>query len=94
MGPFPLKGSPGDDGATSFRNGDLKKRLRVSVIWPKPEEDFELDVSRSHRCGVALVKRFRGHLRYKNLEGIVKCIVRFRSQGLYTVNIITKLLVL
>lgn len=49
MGPFlgtvgPLKGRPGDDGATSFRNGDLKKRLRVSVSWPKLEEDFELDV--------------------------------------------------
>ena len=49
MGPFlgtvgPFKGRPGDDGATSFRNGDLKKRLRVSVSWPKLEEDFELDV--------------------------------------------------
>ena len=40
-----IEREPGDDGATSLRNGDLKKRLRVGVSRPKLEEDFELDAS-------------------------------------------------
>ena len=41
-----MKGRPGDDGATTFRNEDLKKRLRV-VSGLKLEENLELNVNGS-----------------------------------------------
>ena len=41
-----LKVRPGDDCATTFRNEDLKKRLRL-VSGLKLEENLELDVSGS-----------------------------------------------
>ena len=53
MGPFPrntmaalLKERPGDDAATTFRNKDLKKRLR-EVSGLKLEENLELNVDGS-----------------------------------------------
>ena len=50
-----LKVRPGDDGATTFRNEDLKKRLRM-VSGLKLEENLELDVSCS-QCGDILKVR-------------------------------------
>ena len=41
-----LKVRPGDDGATTFRNEDLKKRLRM-VSGLKLEEDLESNMSSS-----------------------------------------------
>ena len=44
-----LKVRPGDDCAATFRNEDLKKRLRL-VSGPKLEENLESNMS-SSQCG-------------------------------------------
>ena len=54
-----MKGRPGDDGATTFRNEDLKKRLRV-VSGLKLEENLELNVYSSQYGGFLKVWKSLG----------------------------------